>query len=247
MQIVSFIKTVAVWLFILSILTDYWIIRRLDKPFCLKLMRTVCALELIVLLLYSCIGLFKTFDYARKILETRKLNIPELLWLIPLWFIIVVTILWWKRCWSFIRCDRKIILSGWYIENHLDLNKRRRFDESYHCLQKASEIAPDSVHIWCLLSGFAQLYFENSEQADQYLAKAREALKSKSSENPKEVASVECSYGYILQHRNEHQAALEHMEKAYELDPTRFRKEQYEEALELLRKEKNSTASKESE
>lgn len=247
MRILSFIRIVAIFTCILYALTIDQITKRLDKPFFLRLMRILCAVMFAAFLYFSCIGLLNTFDYARKLLETHELNIPELLWLIPLWFIIVVTFLWRKGLWFFIRSDKDTILSGWYIEKHLDLNKQRKFDESYHCLQKASEIKPDSLQTWCLLASFAQLFLENPEQADQYLAKARETLNSKSSENPKEAAIVESYYGFIMQHRNEHQAALEHMKKAYELDPKRFRKEQYEEALELSRQEENSTACKESE
>ena len=246
MNIVNFIRMVTVLIFLLYVLTVDKIVKCLDKPFFLILMRTLCVSMFAVFLFFSCIGFLNIFGYAGKLLQTQVLKMSELLKLIPDCCVITITLFYWKYFWYYIRNDNDTILSGWYIKKSFDLNRQREFEQSYHCLQKASEIEPDSVHIWCILASFSQLFLKDPEQANIYLAKARKILDYKSSKNPKEIAAFEYYSGLVLQNRNDHKTALEHMKKAYELDPTRYRKEQYEEALELLRKEKNS-ASKESE
>jgi tetratricopeptide (TPR) repeat protein len=238
------IRTIAVCIFCLYALAENQIVKHLlDKPFFFKFMRIFWALMFATLLFFSCTGLFPILDYARKLFETHELNISDLWNLIPHLSVIVLGLLCWRRFWYHFRNDEDVVLSGWYIKRHFDLNKRREFEESYRCLQRASEIKPDSLPVWCLLASFAQLFLKQPEQADQYLAKARKILDSKPTENPKEIAAVEFYFGHISQYRGDHKTAIEHMKKAY---PTRYRKETFEEALELA-KEENSSAGKQSE
>jgi len=247
MQTLNAIRTIAVCIFCLYVFAENQIVKHLlRKPFFFKFMRVFWVLLFVTLLFFSCIGLFTIFDYARRLFETHELNISELSKLIPHLCVVVLSIFCWRYFWYYLRNDEDTILSGWYIKRHFNLYKRRKFEESYRCLQEASEIKPDSLPVWCLLASFAQLFLEQPEQADQYLAKARKILDSKPIENPKEIAAVEFWFGRISQYRADHKTAIEHMKKACELDPTRFRKEKYEEALELA-KEENSSAGQRSE
>lgn len=216
------IRTVVVCIFCLYVLAENGIVKHLlVKPFFVKVMRIFWALMLAAFLFFCCVGLLTIFDYAQKVLSSGGLHLSELSKLIPHFCIIVLTLFCWRHFWYYFRNDEDTIVSGWYIKRHIDLNKRRKFEESYRCLQEASEIKPDSLQIWCLLASFAQLFLENAEQADQYLANARRILDSKPSKNPKEIAVVEHYSGYILRHRNDRKTGLEHMKKAYELGAKR--------------------------
>jgi tetratricopeptide (TPR) repeat protein len=217
------IRIIVVCLFVLYLFAENQVVKRLlGKSVFFKFMRIFWTLMFAALLFFSCIGLFTLFDYARRLFETHELKISELSKLFPHFCIIVLSVCCWRYFWYYFRNDKDTILSGWYIKKHFGLNKRRRFDESYRCLQKASEIKPDSLQIWCLLASFAQLFLEKPEQADQYLAKARKILESKPIENPKEIAAVEFYFGFVSQYRDDHKTAIEHMKKAYELDPTPY-------------------------
>ncbi len=233
MGIENLVPIVAVGLLLSYALSVDKIVKHLDKPFFLTLMRIFSSLILVAFLFFSCEALLKTYRFAEKLLQTQELKISELLWLMPGWFIIAATIFFAKSLWYFVRYDNARILSDWYVKKHLDLNKQEDFEQSYCCLQKASQIKPDSVHIWCLLASFSQLFLHSSKQADQYIARASKTLNSKSSENPKEAAILEFYSGRMSHYRGDYQTALEHMKKAYEMDPTRYRKKTYEEALEM--------------
>lgn len=236
MQNLNAIRTIAVCTFGLYVLAENQIVKHLlDKPFFLKFMRVVHTLMFAAFLFFSCIGLFPILDYVRKLFETHELNVSELSKLIPHLGVIVLGILSWRHLRYYLRNDEKAVLSGWYITRHFDLIKRKEFVESYRCLQRASEIKPDSVQTWGLLASFAVLFLNNIEQADQYLANVKQILKSKSIEDPKTIASVEFYFGFVSQQRNDHKTAIEHMKKAYEIDPSRFRKKAYKEALELAK------------
>ncbi|MHC5138647.1 MAG: tetratricopeptide repeat protein, partial [Planctomycetota bacterium] len=48
-----------------------------------------------------------------------------------------------------------------------------------------------------------------------------------------DLAIIEHYRGQIMQLQNDHQTAIKHLQNAYELDPTDYRKKKYEEALTL--------------
>jgi len=115
------------------------------------------------------------------------------------------------------------------------LTKRRRFTESWQCLQKALQITPDSWQTWCLCAGFAQWFLADAEHADQCLLKARHILDASRTRTPRDMAALEHCTGRVAQSRGDHNTAVEHMKKAYELDPRRYRRRRYAEALELAK------------
>jgi len=235
------IRTIAVCVFGLYLVGENQIVKRLlDKPFFFKFMRVFFTLMFATLLFFSCIGLFPILDCARKLFETHELNISALSKLIPHLGVIVLSVFCWRYFWYYLRNDKDTILAGWYIKRYYGLNKRGKYGKSYRCLQKASEIKPDALQIWFLLANFVQLVLHNTEQADQYLAKAQEILDSKPIESPREIAAVEFYFGHISQCRGDHKTAVKHMKKAYELDPTRYRKKIYKEALALAEAESTS-------
>jgi tetratricopeptide (TPR) repeat protein len=163
----------------------------------------------------------------------------KIFWIVFDWLTVLLFLYFFKICWlGFIKYNKISLLASWYINEHFSLLKKQKYDEASQCLQKAAEICPDSVHIWCQLAISHELFLEKSDLCDVYLSKAKEVLDSSEPSTDREKAILEHYTGKILQHRGNLQQYLEHMKKAYDLDPTPYRKGEYEKAVEMI----NTTA-----
>jgi tetratricopeptide (TPR) repeat protein len=152
------------------------------------------------------------------------------------WLTVLLFLYFFKICWlGFIKYDKKSLLTSWYMNEHFSLVKQQKHDKACQYLQKASELCPGSVPIWCHLAYFHEVIIERSDLCDSYLAKAKALLDSSKQPADSDKAVLECYNGYIQQHRSNFQQGLEHMKKAYDLDPTSYRKSEYEKAIEMVK------------
>ncbi len=159
----------------------------------------------------------------------------KIFWLVFDWLTVLLFLYFFKICWlGFIKYDKKSLLTNWYMSKHFSLVKKQKYDDACQCLQKASELCPDSVHIWCHIANFHEVILGKSELCDSYLAKAKALLDSSEQPADSDRAVFECYNGYIQRHRENLQQSLEHMKKAYDLDPTSYRKKEYEKAVKLM-------------
>jgi hypothetical protein len=81
-----------------------------------------------------------------------------------------------------------------------------------------------------MLAILNERYFDKPDLADEYLAKARQALKA--SDNAKDNAAFESAMGEIQMYRDNIDEGVTHFKKAYDYNPCDFNKERYEKALE---------------
>ncbi len=228
-KLISFIS---VFIFLITIFYGEFLYKHLNRPGYVMIMRIICWLASIASLLFFIITalrssrLLDSFLYHASISNRILFNIA-LSWLLAV-FMIISFLKYWLY---YIRHDEKTILTGWYLIKHSSLLKKQKFHEAYQYVQKASQLTPDSVFIWCILASFNEHFSNLPDQCDQYLAKARLVLDSSAQPTDRDKAILECYSGYIQQHRGNLQQGLEHMKRAYDLDPTPYRKKEYDSAL----------------
>jgi tetratricopeptide (TPR) repeat protein len=134
----------------------------------------------------------------------------------------------------YIKNDKTTFMTRWYLDKQSTFLKYANYEAAYDCLQKANQLSPDSVFVWCVIAAFNEWFFKKPDESDRCLAKAKQILDASASPSPKDQAVFEHYSGYILECRDQLQDAIGHFKKAYELDPTRYRKKVYEDALEAL-------------
>jgi tetratricopeptide (TPR) repeat protein len=129
------------------------------------------------------------------------------------------------------------------MRKHLSLAKKKQLQPAYECLQKAAELTPDSVGVWGTLASFSEVFFEDLQLSDEYLVKAQHAYEKSENKIPDNLAILEHYKGKTMQYRDNHQAAVIHLKKAYELAPTNYRKKEYKTALKWANEDEESTTS----
>jgi tetratricopeptide (TPR) repeat protein len=211
---------------------SYFLLPRLNKRGYLVTLRMVSCL----IAGGSSLFLIVTALRSRRLLDSYFYHDPitgwKVFWMAWDWlvgfFFLFIFLKYWRY---YIKHDEKTILTNWYIKENFSLVKKEKYNEAYQYLQKASGISPDSVFIWCALAYFSELFLKTPDQADQYLAKAKQVLGSFGQPTDKDKAILEHYTGTILRYRGRLQEGLEHLKKAYDLDPTPYRKKEYDSAL----------------
>jgi tetratricopeptide (TPR) repeat protein len=217
------------------IFLSYYLFPRINKRGYLKAIRTVCCLYAGALIILLIVTLLKSSRFLDSTLYHDPISAQKVFWMVFDWLTVILFVFIFFKYWLyFIRHDQKIITIGWYLNKHSDLLKNKDYNTAYGCLQKANQLSPDSVFIWCVMASFNEHFFNRPDECDQCLAKAKQILDTSTLPSLKDQAGFEHYSGYILQHREQIQDAIEHFKKAYNLDPTPYRKKVYEEAIEKV-------------
>ena len=223
---------ILVYLIAAMIFLSYYLFPRLNKRGYLVTMRMASYLYAGALFLLLIVTALRSSRLLDSYFYHDPINGWKLSWMIIDWLVAIFFLFVFLKYWLYyIRHDEKTILTGWYLIKHSSLLKKQKFHEAYQYVQKASQLTPDSVFIWCILASFNEHFFNLPDQCDQYLAKARLVLDSSAQPTDRDKAILECYSGYIQQHRGNLQQGLEHMKRAYDLDPTSYRKKEYDSAL----------------
>ena len=214
-----------------SIILGYFLYDRLDKPNGIKRMRLLCHIIRICAFFYI---ILKVVQFGGLFVETKYYTPPSGFNVIMAVVVALIGIYFYFRyCRYYLnQRDNKEILANWYFHKHLGLIKKNQIQPAYECFQKIAELTPDSVNSWGALANFSGFFFEDFQLADKYLKKAQHTYE-KNNKKESDLAILEHYRGQIMQLQNDHQTAIKHLQNAYELDPTDYRKKQYEEALTL--------------
>jgi tetratricopeptide (TPR) repeat protein len=209
--------------------------KRLDRPGYIRIMQIICWLATIMTVPFIIITAHQSSHFIDSIIYHASISFRDIFRATTSLIMVVFMIInFLKFQLYYMRYDRKTILSGWYMNNYFSLFKEQKYNEAYQYLQKANETYPDSVYLWCCLASFNEVICDNSIQCDSYLAKAKEVLNSSRQPTDREKAVYECYNGYVQRHRGNLQQSLEYMKKAYDFEPTPFRKGEYEKAVEMV-------------
>ena len=239
-----FITISSASIFIAVVACGDFLYKRLDRPGYVKMTRIICWLVSITSLPFIIVTVLRSSRLLDSFLYQASISNRVLFSMAVSWLVVVFMLTGFLKYWLYyIKHDEKTILMGWHMREHFSLLKERKYDEAYQYLQKASEISPDSICIWCTLALFSEQFLKSLDQADQYLAKAKQVLDSSASPSLKDQAVFEHYTGTILQYRCRLQEGLEHMKRAYELDPTPYRKKEYESALKKTQEAQDKTDS----
>jgi len=223
---------ILVYLIAAMIFLSYYLFPRLNKRGYLVTMRMASYLYAGALFLLLIVTALRSSRLLDSYFYRTPITGWKVFWLIIDWLIVIFFLFVFRKLWLYyLKCDEKTIMTNWYIQKYLSLSKKQKYDDAYQCLQKAGEISPNSIFIWCALAYFNEQFFKKSDQCDYYLARARQVLDSLNPSSPKDQAVFECYTGWILQLRGCLQEGLEHLKKAYDLDPTSYRKKEYDSAL----------------
>ena len=209
--------------------------KRLNKPNYIKFMRFTCSLGSLASAVFILITTLYTVVLFTPMFNNSPISKDDRSDLIIAWVFSIMLLYWFFKYWRyFIFSNDNTILAGWYVNRHLDLIKKEDFQSAHECLQKAAELEPNSVQAWGSLANFTGLFSENLQQADKYLAKAQHVYESSTEKRPEDHAVLEHYAGKIMQYRDDHEAAIAHLKKAWEIDPTPYRKKEYEKAVEWV-------------
>ncbi|MEN6308984.1 MAG: hypothetical protein ABFD91_14645 [Anaerohalosphaeraceae bacterium] len=220
-------------LFLIDYLICNFIYKNVDKPGFLKIKRAISLLVIITSIAY----LMGTLPHIRNFIDslvyhsTTGWDIYSII--LKLAVVAGLTYICLNDHLYYLRHDDKTIMTGWYVRRHSEVLKKKQFDLSCHYLLKALALNPDSVIILCLLASQYEVFMKNPDQADRYLEQAGKVLKNTPQPAVHDQAILESYTGYILQHRGNTQQAIEHFQKAYDLDPQPFRKNNLDNARNL--------------
>lgn len=207
--------------------------KRLYRPSFVKVIRVLSLLAIIALPSYIFIEIIRSINLISNIIENGfKSNLWRTATNIGGWAFLYINIFWFgKAWWYFIKTDTQIIQSTWYVQKHFDKVQQKEYERAYEYLDKASQIKPDSVFVWSTMAVLKQLIFEEPNSANKHIKKAEEVLHSSEKATAEDKATFQTAVSQILFCRGKLKQALAHLKKAYELNPTPLRKEQYKKAL----------------
>ncbi|MHC5159928.1 MAG: hypothetical protein ACYSN8_07850, partial [Planctomycetota bacterium] len=214
----TILSRLVVWVLVGLMFAGWFIYNRLDKRNFLNRIRTLCKAYRIFMILLIFL---RVIQVAGLFLETRHYTQPSTFGIILEWaFVIIITYFYFKSCRYYLKQqDDKEILADWYFRKHLGLVKKQQIQAAYECSQRIAELTPDSVNSWGALANFSGFFFEDFQLANDYLEKAQH-IYEKNNKKASDLAILEHYKGQIKQLQNDHQSAIEHLKKAYELDPT---------------------------
>jgi len=115
-------------------------------------------------------------------------------------------------------------------EQFLKFLHNHDYDKAYNALIKATEIAPDETEIWCRLALFCELNRKNTNEADEYMAKAGDVKIKDTLNNDKEACYLNYR-GLILYYRGDCQKGLEYIKQSIDIGPNPGRINDYEKKL----------------
>jgi len=231
MEMPKVISYSVVALFLIDYLICNVIYKNVDKPGFLKIKRAVSLLVIITSIAYLIVALIRIPHFIDSLVyhSTTGWDIYSII--VMLAIIAGLTYICLKDHPYYLKHDDKTIMTGWYVRRHSEVLKEKHFDLSCQYLMKALALNPDSVIILCLLASLHEVFMKNPEQADRYLEQAGQVLKNTPQPTVYDQAILESYTGYILQHRGNTEEAIKHYQKAYDLEPRPFHKNNLDNAL----------------
>lgn len=240
MEMESLISCVSFNIFIAVLLCQNFLYKRLDRHGYVTLIRINCWLGSIAIVTFLVFTSLRSSHLIDSLIYHASIPHSDLFSIILSWVGIAFMIVHFFRYWLYyIRYDKKTIMTGLYLKEHSALLAEKKYDAAYERLQKASQLSPESISVCCVMASFNELFFKKSDECDRCLAKAKQILDSSESPSPKDQAVFEHYSGYILECRDQLQDAIEHFKKAYELDPSPYRKKVYEDVLKIGTENRN--------
>ena len=232
------IGCLVVYMMLYILLEDY-LSKRLIEPTFLKTMYISHRLTALVFFYGSAKGIFSVLHILFLLLTSRTPSRSDIISSVLLGFILVLTFCYRKTLWYYLIKNKQTVFADWYVKKFFSIDKNKEnIEQAYAYLKKASELKPKSVFTWSMMAMLNEQCFDKSDLADEYLTKAREALKA--SGNAKDKAAFELAMGEIQLCRDNIDEGLAHLKKACDLNPCDFNKERYEKALKWENEEEDS-------
>jgi hypothetical protein len=222
--------------------------KHLDKPGYIRIMQAICWLVSLASLLFLIVTALRSSRLLDSVIYHASISFWDVFSTAMSWALAVYMIIrFLKFQLYYISHDKKDILTGWrmnqYMQEQSSLLQERKFDDAYQYALNIAQLQPDSVFLWCNLASISEHFMNTPDKSDQHLLKAKEILDACKQPTDWDKAVFECYCGFIQQHRGNFQQGLEHMKKAYDLDPRPYRKKEYDKAVEMMN-ENNSDSDK---
>lgn len=225
------ISGVCASIFIAVLLWEDFLYKRLNRPGYITAMRISSWLGTIASIFFLTIMALRSGRLIDLFVYHASISSQILFSTVLSWALAVMMIVRFFKVWLYyLRYNKKAIMTSLLLKEQSSLLNEKKFDAAYECLKKACQLSPDSVFVWCVMASFNEQFFEEPDECDRCLAKAKQILDSSASPSLKDQAVFEHYSGYMLECRDQLPDAIEHFKKAYELDPSPYRKKVYEDA-----------------
>ena len=246
MHMESFLRILAVSVFLSVVILGDFLYKRLYNPFYVRIMQIICWAASIVSVPFIILTARQTSRFIDSLIYHASISFGDIFHMVTSLLMVFFMIYGFvKYQLYYMRYDKKTIMTGWYIKQHSSMLKEKRYDDAYLYAQNTAELNPKSVFVWCHLALLSEYLMNTPAQSDEYFSKAKEVCDSCEQQTDGNKALIEHCIGKILQNRDNLQESLEHIKKAWELDPVPYYKKEYEEAVELMNE--NNSDSTESE